>query len=390
MQMHKLIPSVLALACALSAQSAPVERAQAPSAARAGSSVASSRVLIGVTMNQVDEALADQLGVEADDVVLIESVTPGYGAQKAGIRAHDVITKLDGKSPVTMDRVREILRGKRPGDKIRVTVARSKGEKEFTVELMGEGTAVAASPDAPTAPANPHAAVGSTKVAPPTPPATTDWRQQWPLAVGHAQGFDEESLRSQLAEAKKHIAEAQALLTKHTGELARNYSKMADELSAKARGKVEDAFDEKRLAELHSLIETHANEARKHIESDLKPRMDAHMKSLGQLFQEYHGMASLAPGLYRSGTDKYVVMPQAQAQPGAIAGSGLGGATTPQAVAGQGPLVYASGGNISAKTLDKMGDRLGGIEKRLERIEAMLESLVDGDKDKGEKKKRDR
>lgn len=406
MHTHRWLPSLFVLAAVLPAQAAPVEKPQDPIAPRAAVS-APARVLMGVTMNSVDEALADQLGVAEDDVVLIESVMPGYGAQKAGIKAHDVITEIDGKSPVTMDRVREVLKGKKPGDKVRVKVARAKGEKEFTVELMAEGATagpVAGAMPAP-APDQPRAGAsgGGAKTAP-AAPRTTEWSTDWLKAsrtLAGAAGIDGEKLERQLDEARRHIAEAQQLLGKQSNDLARHYAKMAEELASKARAKSDDALDQKRFAEMHSLIDKHAKDARDRYESELKPKMDAHMKALEQLLQDYHKQG--LPGFYtsRDGKDKAVVVPQGSGSAGQRASlprveyppstpSTPNTWSTPaQPYAVAQPYPAAQGlsalGAIPTKSLDKVQDRLAAVEKRLERIESLLESLVDGDK-----RKRDR
>ncbi len=63
----------------------------------------------------------------------IVRVTPGYCAEKAGIRADDYIIELDGHAIESMNDLTRILRRLRPGDVVSVVVLR--GTQEITLEL---------------------------------------------------------------------------------------------------------------------------------------------------------------------------------------------------------------------------------------------------------------
>lgn len=103
---------------------------------RALQEAAAPRGRIGVTLGQVSEALAAQLGLDADQVVLIEGVFPGGAADEAGVKAYDIITRIDGESPVTQRSLREAVLAAEPGEKLRLTVLRAGDEREIDVPVQ--------------------------------------------------------------------------------------------------------------------------------------------------------------------------------------------------------------------------------------------------------------
>jgi len=78
------------------------------------------RLRIGITTRTLDDLVASHLGLEAGEAFVIASVTDGMPAAKAGLKVHDVITHLEGEKPATVERLREILRGKSPGNSLSV------------------------------------------------------------------------------------------------------------------------------------------------------------------------------------------------------------------------------------------------------------------------------
>jgi serine protease Do len=87
---------------------------------------------------------ADFLGVK--DGVLVKSVVKNSPAEKAGIRAGDVITKVDGGK---IDNTREItsqLRAARSRNNVPVTVVRDKKEMTLTVNLETNRNPTASEP----------------------------------------------------------------------------------------------------------------------------------------------------------------------------------------------------------------------------------------------------
>lgn len=94
------------------------------------------KAMIGITMGEIEDVTAAQLGVNSDDVVLVTGVAPNLPAAKAGLKQYDVIVKIDGEKPVTEAKIREIITRRDPGEKVGVVVLRESKPMEFEVELQ--------------------------------------------------------------------------------------------------------------------------------------------------------------------------------------------------------------------------------------------------------------
>lgn len=94
-------------------------------------------VMMGITMGEPSDSVREHLGLEAGQSVLVERVVAGLPAAKAGLRERDIIVSFDGKRPVDGDAIRQILRGKKAGDKVEVVVIRRGQEQALTLELEG-------------------------------------------------------------------------------------------------------------------------------------------------------------------------------------------------------------------------------------------------------------
>ena len=107
------------------------------------------RAYLGITGATIDSSLS-KLNLKADHGVLVQEVTPGGPAAKAGIRGGDtqatidgndvvlggdVITKIDGRAVRTMDDVVAAVNAKKPGQKVAVSVLRDGQPKTITVDL---------------------------------------------------------------------------------------------------------------------------------------------------------------------------------------------------------------------------------------------------------------
>ena len=93
---------------------------------------------LGVETADLDAVAAEVLtrfGVEGDDGAFVVSVSPGTGADDAGIQAGDVIVAVDGEPVDASDEVRDAIRSHRAGDEITVTVVRAGEELELGATL---------------------------------------------------------------------------------------------------------------------------------------------------------------------------------------------------------------------------------------------------------------
>lgn len=91
---------------------------------------------LGVHLQSLEPAdFAEYFGVKAGGGALITNVSEDSPAAKAGLKAGDVIVKLDGKDVSSPGDVSKIINKKEKGDKIDVRVVRHKKKKSFKAEL---------------------------------------------------------------------------------------------------------------------------------------------------------------------------------------------------------------------------------------------------------------
>lgn len=100
---------------------------------------------IGVEAETLDSQLAEFFGVK--EGVLVRSVIKGSPAERAGIRAGDVIVKVDGKKVASPRDITSELRSKRDQESVPLTVVREK--KEITVNVTVEAPRPPAPPPPP-------------------------------------------------------------------------------------------------------------------------------------------------------------------------------------------------------------------------------------------------
>lgn len=91
------------------------------------------RPYIGITGINLDEQTAKKYKLEVG--VYVKSVEDFSAAEKAGIKAGDVIVKADGKSITTMDELNKIKNSHQIGDNMTLTINRNGTNKDITVTL---------------------------------------------------------------------------------------------------------------------------------------------------------------------------------------------------------------------------------------------------------------
>ena len=100
-------------------------------------------------------AVAGYLGIHVQtsgNVVSIVEVQTGSPAEQAGLKAGDILLKIDGKSHATADSVREVLQAKRAGDAVRFNVDRKQQPLELTATMAATSRPVSPSSAPPTPP----------------------------------------------------------------------------------------------------------------------------------------------------------------------------------------------------------------------------------------------
>ncbi len=91
------------------------------------------RPYIGITGIDLDEATARKYNLELG--IYIKSVEDFSPAEKAGLKAGDVIVKADGEDITTMDELNNIKNSHQIGETITLTVNRNGNERDITVTL---------------------------------------------------------------------------------------------------------------------------------------------------------------------------------------------------------------------------------------------------------------
>jgi serine protease Do len=74
--------------------------------------------------------------VETDGEARIEKVMPKTPAEVAGLKANDVVTKIDGQSAPNVMELRNLLRRHKPGETIHITVKRGQQTLEFVIKMI--------------------------------------------------------------------------------------------------------------------------------------------------------------------------------------------------------------------------------------------------------------
>lgn len=93
------------------------------------------RGYMGISMGSVDDKLAKDLNLENVAGAYVSDVQKGSGADEAGLKGGDIITKVNGKTIRTSPELQEIVARYRPGDKIEVEYLRDNKLKTTQVTL---------------------------------------------------------------------------------------------------------------------------------------------------------------------------------------------------------------------------------------------------------------
>jgi serine protease Do len=93
------------------------------------------RGYLGVSLEGLTEQLGDYFGVKDGEGALVTEVVEDSPAQKAGIKAGDVIVKIDDEAIEDPGDVTDVIRDKEKGDKVKLEVMRDRRKESLTAEI---------------------------------------------------------------------------------------------------------------------------------------------------------------------------------------------------------------------------------------------------------------
>src|SRR5262245_52272051 len=96
--------------------------------------------VLGVQTESLTRQLGDYFGVQNGEGVLVRSVEKGSAAEKAGLKAGDVIVRADNEKLTDRTDLSHILRNHRSGGKMTLVVMRDKKEQTLQVTLPDRGS----------------------------------------------------------------------------------------------------------------------------------------------------------------------------------------------------------------------------------------------------------
>ncbi|WP_010252975.1 trypsin-like peptidase domain-containing protein [Myroides injenensis] len=92
--------------------------------------------VLGVTGVELNNSIAKQLNIDQTQGFYIQSVIPNSGAQKAGLKQGDIISKINNKDILTFVDIKSILNTKRPNDIVNIELLRDKKSINVDISLI--------------------------------------------------------------------------------------------------------------------------------------------------------------------------------------------------------------------------------------------------------------
>ena len=96
------------------------------------------RAYVGVVIREIDAQFAEENNIDEIKGIYVYSVSENGGAEEAGIKEGDIITKIEDTEINSISQFLEIIGQYRPGNKIGIDVVRKGRDKSFNVTLRNE------------------------------------------------------------------------------------------------------------------------------------------------------------------------------------------------------------------------------------------------------------
>ncbi len=94
------------------------------------------RGILGVSIRELTEELAEEAGMEIIRGIYVEDVVNGGAADEAGIRGGDVIVKVEGREVDSPGELQQEIGRRQPGDRIGIEIIRNGRGREVNARLL--------------------------------------------------------------------------------------------------------------------------------------------------------------------------------------------------------------------------------------------------------------
>ena len=92
---------------------------------------------LGVTVQDLNQSLADSFGLKRLDGALVSSVAPDSAAAEAGLKSGDVITEVNGEPVPRSGELSSLIGMSAPGERVKLKVWRDRAERTIEAKLGG-------------------------------------------------------------------------------------------------------------------------------------------------------------------------------------------------------------------------------------------------------------
>ena len=90
-----------------------------------------------MTVQDLNQSLADSFGLKRPDGALVSNVAPGSAAADAGLKSGDVITEVNGEPVVRSGDLSSLIGMAAPGEQVKLKVWRDHAERTIEAKLGG-------------------------------------------------------------------------------------------------------------------------------------------------------------------------------------------------------------------------------------------------------------
>lgn len=140
MKAHWQLPTIAGISAILSLQAqaieAPEDNSPPPAAAlRQEGNTVETLAFVGIVADAIPEVLSKHLGIQAGEGIIAKAVMPDGPAFQAGVREHDIITRIGDRSVTAPEELSEIVRSKKPGETLKLGIIHQGEASELNVTL---------------------------------------------------------------------------------------------------------------------------------------------------------------------------------------------------------------------------------------------------------------